>query len=31
MTELAVPVLPVTDLDLAKQFYVDQLGFEHSA
>lgn len=25
--ELAVPVLPVEDLDVAKRFYVDQLGF----
>lgn len=27
MTELAVPVLPVDDLDVARRFYVDQLGF----
>ena len=27
MTELAVPVLPVEDLDVAKNFYVNQLGF----
>jgi uncharacterized glyoxalase superfamily protein PhnB len=27
MTELAVPVLPVMDIDRAKHFYVDQLGF----
>lgn len=27
MTELAVPVLPVDDLDVARKFYVDQLGF----
>jgi uncharacterized glyoxalase superfamily protein PhnB len=27
MTELAVPILPVLDLDIAKRFYVDQLGF----
>ena len=27
MSELAVPVLPVEDLDVAKKFYVDQLGF----
>jgi uncharacterized glyoxalase superfamily protein PhnB len=27
MPELAVPVLPIDDLDLAKRFYVDQLGF----
>ena len=26
-TELAVPVLPVEDLDVARRFYVDQLGF----
>jgi uncharacterized glyoxalase superfamily protein PhnB len=27
-TELAVPVLPVDDLKVAKEFYVDGLGFE---
>ena len=27
MPELAVPVLPIEDLDIAKRFYVDQLGF----
>lgn len=27
MSELAVPVLPIEDLDVAKRFYVDQLGF----
>ena len=27
MSELAVPILPVEDLDVAKRFYVDQLGF----
>lgn len=27
MSELAVPILPVEDLDVAKHFYVDQLGF----
>ncbi|HKS07235.1 MAG TPA: glyoxalase superfamily protein [Gemmatimonadaceae bacterium] len=27
-TELAVPVLPVDDLKVAKKFYVDGLGFE---
>jgi len=27
MTETAVPILPVQDLDVAKNFYVDQLGF----
>lgn len=27
MTELAVPVLPVLDLNQAKHFYVEQLGF----
>lgn len=27
MTELAVPVLPVDDLEVARRFYVDQLGF----
>ena len=26
--ERAVPVLPVDDLDVAKKFYVDALGFE---
>ncbi len=26
--ELAIPVLPVDDLSLAKRFYVDALGFE---
>lgn len=26
--ELAVPVLPVEDLQIARQFYVDALGFE---
>lgn len=26
--ELAVPVLPVDDLAVAKQFYVDRLGFD---
>jgi catechol 2,3-dioxygenase-like lactoylglutathione lyase family enzyme len=26
--ERAVPVLPVDDLDVAKEFYVDKLGFE---
>ena len=26
--ELAVPILPVEDLAVAKQFYVDALGFE---
>ena len=25
--ELAVPILPVDDLEVAKRFYVDQLGF----
>lgn len=30
MPELAVPVLPVEDLDVAKRFYVDQLGFTKS-
>jgi uncharacterized glyoxalase superfamily protein PhnB len=25
--ELAVPVLPVDDIEVAKRFYVDQLGF----
>src|SRR5688572_21694637 len=27
MPELAVPIIPVEDLDVAKHFYVDQLGF----
>lgn len=27
MPEIAVPVLPVENLDIAKQFYVDKLGF----
>lgn len=27
MPELAVPVLPIDDLDVAKRFYVDHLGF----
>jgi len=26
--ERAVPILPVDDLAVAKQFYVDKLGFE---
>lgn len=26
--ELAVPILPVDDLSVAKQFYVDKLGFD---
>jgi uncharacterized glyoxalase superfamily protein PhnB len=26
--ERAIPILPVSDLDQAKQFYVDQLGFD---
>ncbi len=26
--ERAVPILPVDDLDVAKKFYVDQLGFD---
>ena len=26
--ELAVPILPVEDLAVAKQFYVDKLGFD---
>lgn len=28
--ERAVPILPVTDLAVARQFYVEQLGFEIS-
>ena len=28
MTERAVPILPVDDLDEAKRFYVEALGFE---
>jgi uncharacterized glyoxalase superfamily protein PhnB len=28
--EIAVPVLPIDDLDVAKRFYVDQLGFSLS-
>jgi catechol 2,3-dioxygenase-like lactoylglutathione lyase family enzyme len=28
MTERAVPILPATDLRVARQFYVDALGFE---
>jgi catechol 2,3-dioxygenase-like lactoylglutathione lyase family enzyme len=27
VTERAVPILPVDDLDVARRFYVDQLGF----
>jgi uncharacterized glyoxalase superfamily protein PhnB len=30
VSELAVPVLPIDDLDVAKRFYVDQLGFSLS-
>ena len=26
--ELAIPILPVDDLDVAREFYVDRLGFE---
>ena len=26
--ERAIPILPVDDLEVAKQFYVDQLGFD---
>ena len=28
--ELAIPILPVEDLEVAKQFYVETLGFEVS-
>ncbi len=26
--ELAIPILPVDDLDVARKFYVDRLGFD---
>jgi catechol 2,3-dioxygenase-like lactoylglutathione lyase family enzyme len=26
--ELAIPILPVDDLDVAREFYVDRLGFD---